>query len=108
MVNECKAPFEKRGAFFDTPCGCWEPAFSKNLPTPQAGVGDHEVVEGGAPRSGIWGRHYDKTDLVGWCAREARNADFIIIAAQRCTANWSYTSEHNLQEQSDAQIIVSR
>ena len=50
MVNECKAPFEKRGAFFDTPCGRWEPAFSKNLPTPQAGVGDHEVVEGGRLR----------------------------------------------------------
>ena len=25
-----------------------------------------------------------------------------------CTANWSHTSEHNLQEQSDVQIIVSR
>ncbi len=50
MVNECKAPFEKRGAFFDTPCGRWEPAFSKNLPTPQAGVGDHGVVEGGRLR----------------------------------------------------------
>ena len=58
--------------------GSGELAFSpQTCPPPHAGVGDHEVVEGGAPRS-------EPMPPVG------------------------VHSEHDLKEQSDAQIIVSR